>query len=185
MTEKEKMITGENYNCMDDELIKDRIIAKQTCQKFNNSDPADWDKAMIILKQVLGKTGEFFVETGFQCTYGYNINLGENFFANYGCVILDMNRVEIGNHVMMGPGVHIYTAIHPTEVNARNSGIENSEPVFIGNNVWIGGSVVICPGVHIGNNTTIGAGSVIVNDIPDNVVAVGNPGKVIKNLPHD
>jgi len=182
MTEKEKMISGAIYNCMDDKLVKDRIKAKQICQKFNNTDPESWDDAIIVLKQLLGRTEDFYIEPGFQCTYGYNIELGNNFYANFGCMILDANKVIFGNEIMLGPGVHIYTANHPTNVKGRKSGLETAEPVIIGNNVWIGGRVVICPGVKIGNGTSIGAGSVVIKDIPDNVVAVGNPCKVINKI---
>ncbi len=182
MTEKEKMLAGQLYRCMDDELCKDRLIAKQICYKFNSTNPDDWETAMELLKSLIVSSGTFFVETGFQCSYGYNLSLGDNFYANFGFTVLDANRITIGDNVMIGPGVHIYTAIHPIDATERISGIETAKPVYIGNNVWIGGKAVICPGVKIGNNTTIGAGSVVVKDIPDDVVAVGNPCKVIKRL---
>ena len=182
MSEKEKMMSGKEYHCMDDELCRDRIIAKQICQKFNNADPECWEASMGLLRELFCQADSFFIEPGFQCTYGYNITLGERFYANFGFTVLDANRVIIGDNVMLGPGVHIYTAIHPTDASARNSGIETAEPVIIGDNVWIGGNVVICPGVEIGNNTTIGAGSVVAKPIPDDVVAIGNPCGVIKRL---
>ncbi len=122
------------------------------------------------------------METPFYCDYGYNIEVGDNFYANFGCVILDVNRVTIGDNVLLAPNVQIYTAGHPVDPEKRLTGKEYGKPVFIGNNVWIGGGVIICPGVKIGDNVTIGAGSVITRDIPNNTIAVGNPCKVIKSV---
>ena len=182
MTEREKMTAGMIYNSMDDQLFGDRNRAKEICAEFNALVVKDRHKAMSLLSQLFGNAGEFFIEPGFNCTYGFNISLGEKFYANFGCVILDANKVLIGTNVMFAPGVHIYTANHPVNAKERISGIESSEPVIIGDNVWIGGRSVVCPGVKIGNNTTIGAGSVVVKDIPANVVAAGSPCKVLKKL---
>ena len=118
----------------------------------------------------------------FYCDYGYNIKIGDVFFANFGCVILDVNRVEIGDNVLIGPNVQIYTATHPVDPAERLSLLETSKPIRIGNNVWIGGGSILCPGIRIGNNSSIGAGSVVTKDIPDNVVAVGNPCRVIREI---
>ena len=123
-----------------------------------------------------------FIEQPFRCDYGKNIEVGNNFFANYNCVILDVAKVTIGENVMFAPNVSIYTAGHPIHPESRNSGYEYGIPVTIGNNVWVGGNVVITPGVTIGNNVVIGAGSVVTKDIPDNVIAVGNPCRVIREI---
>lgn len=135
------------------------------------------------IKNILGKTGEeVFIEQPFRCDYGKNIEVGNNFFANYNCVILDVGRVVIGENVMFAPNVSIYTAGHPIHPESRNSGYEYGIEVTIGDNVWVGGSVVINPGVKIGNNVVIGSGSVVTKDIPDNVIAVGNPCRVIREI---
>ena len=180
ITEKEKMISGQIYNSMDEELVKERMIAKKTCRHFNDSDPEHWQESMEILKPLLGSSRGFMIESGFQCIYGYNIHLGEGFYANFACVILDAAPVRIGKNVMFGPGVNIFTANHALDAIERVKGVETALPVTIGDNVWVGGRVVICPGVTIGSNTTIGAGSVVTKDIPDNVLAVGNPCRVIR-----
>ena len=183
MTEKEKMLNGEYYDPMDYELKRDRMEARKLLHTFNHSQPAEGIRRKEILKTLFGKSGnELFAEPPFYCDYGYNIEVAENFYANFDCVILDVNKVIIGDNVQLGPGVHIYTAKHPTDPEERLQKTENSEQVEIGNNVWIGGGAIICPGVKIGSNTTIGAGSVVTNDIPANVLAVGNPCKVISKV---
>ena len=136
-----------------------------------------------MIKNILGKTGEeICIEQPFRCDYGKNIEVGNNFFANYNCVILDVAKVTIGENVMFAPNVSIYTAGHPIHPESRNSGYEYGIPVTIGDNVWIGGNVVITPGVTIGNNVVIGAGSVVTKDIPDNVIAVGSPCRVLREI---
>ena len=135
------------------------------------------------LKKLFGKTGKtIWIEPPFHCDYGWNIEAGENFFANYGLTILDVGKVTFGNNVMIAPNVSIYTAGHPIHPDSRNSGYEYGIPITVGNNVWIGGSVVILPGVTIGDNVVIGAGSVVTKDIPDNSVAAGNPCRVIRAI---
>jgi len=183
LTEKDKMLNGEFYDPMDTELVTDRMEARKLLYSFNNSKPSDGIRRKETIKQLFGKTGSrLFIEPPFQCDYGYNIEVGENFYANFDCVILDVNKVVMGDDVQLGPGVHIYTAVHPTDPEERMSKTEYGEEIEIGNNVWIGGGAIICPGVKIGSNTTIGAGSVVTKDIPENVLAVGNPCKVIKKF---
>lgn len=184
MSEKEKMLSGELYNAnYDEELIKERDTAKDLCFEFNNLKPSDREKQRKILEKLLGKTEKnFIIEQPFMCDYGYNIEIGENFYANHNLIILDGNKVKFGSNVFIAPNCSFYTAGHPLEVEKRNEGLEYAKAIEVGDNVWIGGNVVVLPGVKIGSNTIIGAGSIVTKDIPSNVVAVGNPCKVIKKL---
>lgn len=183
MTEKEKMINGKPYFSFGKELFEERQYAKDLVFEFNNLPPRKVEKRNEILKKLLGKTKEnFFFEPPFRCDYGYNIEIGENFYSNYNLVILDCAPVKIGDNVMLAPNVSIFTAGHPIDKEIRNSGLEYAIPVTIGNDVWVGGNVVINPGVNIGNNVVIGSGSVVTKDIPDNVIAAGNPCKVIRKI---
>lgn len=184
MTEKEKMLAGELYDAnYDKELIKERYKTKDICQQFNNLKPSDLEGREKILRNLFGKTGkQILVEQNFWCDYGYNILVGENFYMNHNCVILDAAKVEFGDNVFIAPNCGFYTAGHPLNYEQRNQGLEYAKPITIGNNVWIGGNVVVLPGVTIGDNVVIGAGSVVTKNIPSNVVAVGNPCKVIKEL---
>ena len=181
-TEKEKMLAGEMYNAGDIELIKDRLIAKKLCYKYNNLAPDAKEKKKLVLQELLSTEQSPYIEPDFYCDYGYNIKVGENFYANHNCVFLDVNTITIGNNVMIGPAVQIYTATHPLEAKKRNSGLELGYPIIIGDNVWIGGGAIIQPGVKIGNNAVIGAGAVVTKDIPANVFAGGNPARVIKEI---
>ncbi|MGM1430774.1 sugar O-acetyltransferase [Sphingobacterium lactis] len=183
MTSKEKMIAGEPYIASGDELFKERQHAKVELQKFNGMDPTKIKARNKILKQLLGKTGQrFFFEPPFLCDYGYNIEVGENFYANYNLTILDCAKVSIGDDVMIAPNVSLFTAGHPVDADLRVAGWEFALPITIGNRVWIGGQTVINPGVTIGDNTVIGSGSVVTKDIPANVVAAGNPCRVIREI---
>ncbi len=183
MNEKEKMLYGENYNAEDKELKKDRRHARQVCFEYNNTPPADAEKMQKIMSSLLGKHGKNCgIRAPFYCDYGYNIEVGDNFFANFNLTILDGAKVTIGNNVFIAPNVGIYTAGHPLDAERRRSGEEYAKPVSIGNDVWIGAGVSILPGVKIGDNCVIGAGSVVNKDIPDNSLAVGNPCKVIKQI---
>jgi acetyltransferase-like isoleucine patch superfamily enzyme len=138
---------------------------------------------MALIKNIFGKTGvQVIVESNFWCDYGYNISVGENFYMNHNGVILDCAKVEFGDNVFIGPNCGFYTAGHPIEIDMRNEGLEYAKPIKVGNNVWIGGNVVVLPGVTIGTNVTIGAGSVVTKDIPSNCVAYGNPCRVVKEL---
>lgn len=183
MTEKEKMIQGLPYDPLDKELIAGRLNARRLVKEIAEIPMDKERQRRHLFKKLLGSTaGRFYIENPFICDYGYNIHWGENSYANFGCTILDAAPVYIGANVMMAPSVKIFTATHPLEYKARNSGIEFAKPIKIGDNVWIGGGAIINPGVTIGNNSVIGAGSVVVKDIPPDVVAVGNPCKVLKPI---
>ncbi|MCY6484875.1 sugar O-acetyltransferase [Clostridium aestuarii] len=182
MTEKEKMVAGELYSPSDKELFEDRERAKKMCKQFNDMEPDEYDKRVSLLKKLFQTEKECYIEPSFYCDYGYNIKLGEKFYANHNCVILDVNTVTIGDNVMFGPNVQVYTATHPINSQQRNSGKEMGYPIKIGHNVWVGGGAIICPGITIGDNVVVGAGSVVTKDIPDNVIVGGNPAKVIKQL---
>lgn len=181
-SEKEKMLAGDYYDAGDETLVKEREDARELIYDFNNARPKEIEKKVRILRQLINAKGTFYIEPPFYCDYGYNIEIGDNFYANFGCVVLDVNRVIIGDNVLMAPNVQIYTATHPTDPKERLTGKEFAKPITIGDNVWIGGGAIICPGVTIGSNTTIAAGSVVTKDIPDNVIAAGNPCKVIRLL---
>ena len=145
--------------------------------------PSEIEKQINLLKKLLGKTkGDFFILAPFYCDYGYNIEIGKNFFANHNTVILDCAKVSFGDNALIGPNCGFYTAGHPLDYESRKIGLEYAKPITIGDNVWIGGGVQVMPGVKIGSNVVIGGGSVVVKDIPDNSVAVGNPCKVIRDL---
>jgi maltose O-acetyltransferase len=181
--EKDKMLAGELYNASDPVLLEDRSRALRLTYEFNQSHPDDLAKRGQILHSLFGKLGGHFeIQPSFRCDYGYNIYIGDYFLANYNCVILDVCRVDIGNRVLLGPGVQIFTAAHPLDPALRSSSAEFGKPVKIGDNVWLGGGVIVLPGVTIGKNSVIGAGSVVDRDIPENVVAAGNRCKVIGNI---
>lgn len=184
MTEKEKMLNNELYNPnYDEQLINERFVAKDICYEYNRIKPSDMKKREEAIKKLNIKIGDtFLIEQPFLCDYGYNIELGNNFYSNHNLVILDAAKVKFGNDVFIGPNCGFYTAGHPLDADTRNKGIEYAKPIEIGDNVWFGGNVVVLPGVKIGSNSVIGAGSVVNKDIPSNVVAVGNPCKVVKNI---
>ena len=183
MNQKERMLAGLPYKAWLDGLEEERKLCKQKVYEFNLLPPKERSRIPALLKELLGKTGDsLWVEPPFHCDYGWNIEVGENFFANYNLTILDVGKVTIGKNVMIAPNVSIYTAGHPVHPDSRNSGYEYGIPITIGDNVWIGGSVVILPGVTIGNNAVIGAGSVVTKDIPDNAIAAGSPCKVIRTI---
>ena len=180
MTEKEKRDNGELYNPnYDEELIQEMRKAKELCYKYNNINPLNLEERKEFIKKILGKTKEnVLIESNFFCDYGYNISVGENFYANHNLVILDGAKVEFGDNVFIGPNCGFYTAGHPIDIKSRNEGIEYARSIKVGNNVWFGGNVSVMPGVTIGDNVTIGAGSVVTKDIPPNSIAYGNPCKV-------
>ena len=183
MTEKEKMIKGMLYNAnYDKELLEERNKCKDLCFKYNNTLPSN-EESNKIIKSLLGKTKEnFCITKPFYCDYGYNIEVGENFYTNHNCIILDGAKVKFGDNVFIAPNCMFSTAGHPIDFKQRNEGIEYAYEITVGDNVWIGAGVNVLPGVKIGNNVVIGAGSVVNKDIPDNCIAVGNPCKVIKNI---
>lgn len=184
MTEKEKMLAWEIYNAnYDEELIKERIEVKDKCFEYNNIKPSNIEGRTKLLKEILGKYKEtFYIEQPFICDYGYNIEIGKNFYANHNLVILDGNKVKFGDNVFVAPNCAFYSAGHPLDYKERNKGLEYAKPIKVGNNVWIGGNVTVLPGVSIGDNVVIGAGSVVTKDISSNVIAVGNPCRVIKEI---
>jgi maltose O-acetyltransferase len=182
-SEKEKMLDGELYNPGDTELLRDRQNARRLTRLYNQTLETEDAKRAELLKELFGSTGDhLYIEPSFKCDYGYNIHVGENFYTNFDCVILDVCKVRIGDNCFVAPGVHIYTATHPLNPYERIAGKEYGKPVTIGNNVWIGGSAIINPGVNVGNNVVIASGAVVTKDVPDNVVVGGNPAKVIKQL---
>lgn len=184
MTEKEKMLSGQLYSAVDSQLLEELVATHDTIHRYNALAPSDTEARLAILKNLLGHIGDdaIIINQPFYCDYGKQISVGRRFFANFNFTVLDEAHVTIGDDCFIGPNVSIYTACHSTDPAERNSRKEWSRPVSIGHNVWIGGSVTILPGVSIGNNVTIGAGSVVVKDIPDDVVACGNPCKVVKPI---
>lgn len=182
-TEKQKMLAGELYLANDPELAAASQRSMQLLQRYNQTSVTECDRRTQILQELFGQVGENPVITPpFHCDYGSNIFVGDRFYMNYGCVILDCNTVHIGHDVLCAPYVQIYTAYHPTDPATRLTGRELAASIRIGNNVWIGGGAIICPGVTIGDHTTIGAGSVVTKDIPAHVIAVGNPCQVVRSV---
>ena len=184
ITEKMKMLAGELYNANYDlELIAEREQCKEICYDYNLLRPLQKKEKETIIRKLFARTGNnFLLEPSFYCDYGYNIEIGENFYSNHHMVILDEAKVIFGDNVFIGPNCSFYTACHPLDVAQRNEGLEYAKPINIGNNVWFGGNVTVLPGVTIGDNAVIGAGSVVCKDIPANVVAVGNPCKTVRKL---
>lgn len=182
-TEKEKMLAGELYNALDEVLSTDRTKTRLLIQKLNTASADDNDSVNRILTELIPNAGkDLWIQPPFFCDYGYNIEAGERVFFNFNCVVLDVMKVIIGSRTLFGPNVQIYTATHPINFEERATGLEFAKPIVIGEDVWVGGSVVICPGVTVGHRSVIGAGSVITKDIPDDVFAAGNPCKVIRSL---
>ena len=186
MNQKERMLAGLPYKAWLDGLAEERLENKKRIYKYNNLPPEAEKEQDELIKEILGKTGEnVHIEAPFHCDYGYNIEVGENFFANYNLTVLDVGKVRIGKNAQIAPNVSIYTAGHPIHPDSRNSGYEYGIEVTIGDNVWIGGNVCIMPGVTVGDNVVIGAGSVITKDIPGSVIAVGNPCRVVRAITDD
>lgn len=183
MNQKERMLAGLPYRSFEDGLLEARKENRRKIYAYNNYTPDEDDKRDILIRQILGSCGKnVWIEQPFHCDYGENIEVGNNFYANYNLTILDVAKVTIGENVMCAPNVSIFTAGHPIHPDSRNSGYEYGIPVTIGNNVWIGGNSVIVPGVIIGDNVVIGAGSVVTKDIPSDVIAVGNPCRVLRKI---
>ncbi len=184
LQELEKMMSGEPYDASDNtELLDILQETQEMCRNYNNLRPSQQEEKDALIKRILGRTGEQLkVLQPFFCDYGFNIEVGENFFANTNLVILDEAKVTFGDHVFIGPNCSFYTPCHPIDAESRNAGKQWSLSINVGNNVWFGGNVTVCPGVSIGDNAVIGAGSVVIHDIPANVVAAGNPCKVIKHI---
>ena len=183
MNQKERMLAGLPYKAWLDGLSEERMENKKRIYQYNLLAPDAVEEQEKLIKTILGKTGKYVhIEAPFHCDYGYNIEVGENFFANYNLTVLDVGLVRIGNNAQIAPNVSIYTAGHPVHPDSRNSGYEYGIAVTIGNNVWIGGNAVIMPGVTIGDNVVIGAGSIVTRDLPSNVIAAGNPCRVIREI---
>ncbi|MBQ4531327.1 MAG: sugar O-acetyltransferase [Lachnospiraceae bacterium] len=184
MTEKEKAAAGLLYDgTFDEDLKAERMACKNMCYEYNMMHPSKEEERKALLKKILGKTGEdLWIEQTFWCDYGYNIEVGENFYANHNLVILDTAKVTFGDNCFVAPNCGFYAAGHALDVEQRNKGLEIAWPITIGNNVWIGGSVSVMPGVTIGDDTVIAGGSVVVKDIPSGVLAGGNPCKVIRKI---
>ena len=182
-TQKQKMLASEAFKTGDPELMADKKNARILAEKYNHSSEEDLSYRKSLLKELFGTCGEnIFIKPPFHCDYGYQIFVGENFFANFDCVFLDAAPIEIGDNCMIGPKTCIYAISHPLDPIERRKGIGLPKKVTIGNNVWIGGGVTILPGVSLGNNVIVGAGSVVTKSFPDNVVIAGNPAKIIKKI---
>jgi maltose O-acetyltransferase len=183
LTEKEKMLSGKLYKAFGPELLEERQRAKEAIFDYNALRPGEVEKRNEILRKLFKKVPRnFFIEPPFRCDYGYNISIGENFYSNYNCVILDCAEVNIGDNVLFGPNVSLFTAGHPVHHELRVQEFEYAFPITIGDNAWIGGGAILNAGVTIGENTVIGSGSVVTRDIPANVIAAGNPCKVIREI---
>lgn len=183
MTEKERMLSGNLYKAGEGELAEDYKKSRRLTRLFNTTTEEEIEYRKQLIGELFEKTGkQYYIEPPFRCDYGCHISIGENFYANYDCIILDVNKVKIGNNVMFGPRVTIYTAGHPIDAKVRNTLLEYGKPVTIGDDVWVGGSTVINPGVTIGSNVVIGSGSVVTKDIPSGVIAAGNPCRVIREI---
>ncbi len=184
MTEKEKCQLGLLYDAnYDEELLRERAECKDLCYEYNQLRPSQMEERNRLLRRLLGKTGNnFLIEQPFYCDYGYNIEIGEDFYMNVNCVLLDGAPIRFGKHVFVAPNCGFYTAGHPLDTPQRNRGLEYAYPITIGDNVWIGAGTIVLPGVSIGNNTVIGAGSVVNKSLPDHVLAVGNPCRIVRKL---
>ena len=181
--QKDRMLAGKLYKAEGADLKLDYDRNRRLTYEFNESRHNEMERRKQLLKQLLGKIGEnYYIEPPFRCDYGSNIYIGDDFYANYDCIIIDVCDVTIGNNVYLAPRVQIYTASHPIDAAVRNMNVEYGKPVTIGNSVWVGGNTVINPGVTIGDNVVIGSGSVVTKDIPSNVVAAGNPCRVLREI---
>jgi maltose O-acetyltransferase len=183
LSEKEKMLRGEMYDGFNDELVNERKRTKSLLKQLNDSDPGNTRYREQLFKELIPRQGKgLWIEPPFHCDYGSNIIIGDKVFFNFNCIILDVMQVTIGSNVLFGPAVQVYTATHPMNYEERASGLEFAKPITIGDDCWIGGGAIICPGVTIGARSVIGAGSVVTRDIPPDVFAAGNPCRVIRSL---
>ena len=181
--QRERMLRGDMYFSADEALVKERHRARRLCRAYNATTEEQGEERTRLLKELLGGTGEALtIEPDFTCDYGTYFSVGENFYANFGLVVLDTCPVRIGNNCMFGPRVSLFTAGHPLDPEVRNSGWEFGAPITIGDNVWIGGGSILNPGVTLGNNVVVGSGSVVTKSFGDNVVIAGNPARVIRTL---
>lgn len=183
MNQRERMLAELPYKAWLDGLPEEQLETKKKIYEYNLIRPDERERIENVLREILGKAGKnVIILAPFHCDYGWNIEVGDNFWANYNCIILDVAKVQIGTNVMFGPNVSLFTAGHPIHPETRSSGYEYGKEIHIGNNVWIGGNTVVNPGVKIGNNAVIGSGSVVTRDIPEDVVAAGNPCRVLRSI---
>lgn len=181
-TEKQKMLRGELYNSLDEQLMQERLRARELVAQYNQQ-AAGSAGANETLQELLGSFGkDVFIEPPFRCDYGSNIHVGDGVYMNFNCVLLDVCEIRIGARTLLAPGVQLYAATHPLDVATRRSGLENGKPITIGEDVWLGGGVIVLPGVTIGNGSVIGAGSVVTKDVPPMCIYAGNPAKFIKKV---
>ena len=179
-SEKEKMLNGERYDASDPQLVAERDRAQDLTHEYNRTAQDQLDRRRELLEELFGTVADdAHVEPPFRCDYGSNVHVDEGFYANFGCVVLDVRRVEIGRNCLLGPGVHVYTATHPLPAEERAAGLEYGKPVTIGDDVWIGGRAVLNPGVSVGNGSVIASGAVVSEDVPADVIVRGNPAEVV------
>jgi maltose O-acetyltransferase len=182
-SQRDRMLAGDLYVADDPQLVADSLRAEQLTRRFNTSDPADPDGRLAVLRELLGSLGEGTeVRPPLYCDYGHQTHVGARTFVNFGVVLLDVATITIGDDVQVGPNVQFLTPTHPVEAEPRRAKLEAARPITVGDNVWLGGGVILCPGVSIGENTVVGAGAVVTRDLPANVVAVGNPARVLRPL---
>lgn len=182
-SEREKMLDGEAYDPADPELVAARERAGELCRLYNRTTASDDESRALLLRELFGAVGEDpHVEPPFRCDYGDQIAVGDAFFANFGCVVLDVRSVTFGDRCLLGPGVHVYAATHPLEAAARAEGVEYGDPVSVGDDVWIGGRAVLNPGVSVGDRSVVASGAVVTRDVPEDVVVAGNPAEVVREL---
>ncbi|WP_136602424.1 sugar O-acetyltransferase [Salinigranum halophilum] len=182
-SEKEKMLAGELYDAADPELVADRESARALTRWYNETGPDQADRRETLIGELFGTVGEdVAVEPPFRCDYGYNIHVDDGFYANFGCVFLDVCEITVGRNCLLGPGVHVYTATHPLDAATRIEGPEYGKPVSIGDDVWVGGRAVVNPGVTVGDRAIVASGAVVTADVPSDVVVRGNPADVVKEL---
>ena len=182
-TEREKMVRGELYLASDPELVAARVRARRLFARFNASDPGDAPGRLAILRELMGNVGvDAWIEPPFHCDYGTQITLGGGVFVNFGAVFLDPAPITIGDGAQLGPNVQLLTADHPRDAATRAAGPELGRPITIGSRCWLGGGAIVCPGLSIGEDTIVGAGSVVVRDLPARVIAAGNPARVVREL---
>lgn len=181
-TERQKMLAGELYDPLDAALVAARLRARLLCQRLNALPEDRSAERELLLAELFGRDTDVCLQPPFFCDYGDNISLGRRVFFNFNCVVLDVAEVRIGDHVLFGPAVQLYTATHPLDASARRGGLEAARAIAIGDDVWIGGGAIVCPGVTIGARTVVGAGSVVTRDVPAGVLAAGNPCRVLRRL---
>ncbi len=177
------MLSGDLYDASDPTLVREREAARELTRRLNRTTETEHEARRSLVSELFGSAGEdAYVDPPFRCDYGYNVHVGDGFYANFDCVILDVRRVEIGDNCLLGPGVHIYAATHPVDAARRIEGPEYGEPVTVGDDVWLGGRAVINPGVSIGDGSVVASGAVVTRDVPDGVVVGGNPARVIREV---